>query len=89
MIHSAKRFAGATGIAAAVAGPVRCARMKSRVTIGSSKITCPFQDPTMKVVVNGWLRGGSSGELVSTQCSPMRGTVIPAGVVLSRTWVEA
>ena len=43
----------------------------------------------MKARVNGWFEGGSSGDAVSIQCNPIRGTVIPAGVVLSRTWVDA
>jgi hypothetical protein len=49
----------------AVSGLLRCARMNARVTIGSSKITCPFHDPMMNVRVNGWFEGGSSGGAAS------------------------
>ncbi|MBA3894554.1 MAG: hypothetical protein H0X69_12815 [Gemmatimonadales bacterium] len=62
--------------------------MKSRVTIGSSKITFPFQEPTMKVAVNGSLRGGSSEESMSTQWSPIFGTEAWAGVKFISWWLE-
>ncbi len=58
--------------------------MKSRVIIGSSKITCPSHEPMMNVVVKGLFDGGSSGDFRSSQCSPIRGTVMPAGVVLQK-----